>query len=370
MSRTDPTPTPRTESLAAILARPALVVAVLLGMAWAQFRPAPAPKPDPIPPPAPAQPAPAVAAAPAPTPEPEPEPARPPTPPEAPPAPAVIVPPVDREAVARAEADLDAASRDRARAEDRLAAARRALEVASTRVADAVARGRTLSRRVVDPSARIGSADAKVASARAERDRLAREVDALEKVEPPRARAILAKSAVARPTQGTEYHFEVRRNRVAFIDLDRLVDLVKADARLRMRAGGAGRGTINSLVGPVGSFSLRYRMARAVPDDLADLLDAREVTYNLQNWEVIPEGENRGDGIDSALAPVSEYGRALRRLNPDRDTVTLWVYPDGFALYRVLRDDLHARGFTVAARPLPAGMPIRGSPSGSLSAGQ
>ncbi len=48
----------------------------------------------------------------------------------------------------------------------------------------------------------------------------------------------------------------------------------------------------------------------------------------------------------------------------------MWIYPDGFALYRRLRDDLHARGFTVAARPLPDNMTIRGSPSGSLSAGQ
>jgi hypothetical protein len=48
----------------------------------------------------------------------------------------------------------------------------------------------------------------------------------------------------------------------------------------------------------------------------------------------------------------------------------MWVYADGFPLYRRLRDELHARGFLVAARPLPEGMTIKGSPSGSLSAGQ
>ena len=48
----------------------------------------------------------------------------------------------------------------------------------------------------------------------------------------------------------------------------------------------------------------------------------------------------------------------------------MWVYPDGFALYRKLRDDLHERGYTVSARPLPEGMAIRGSPAGSVSAGQ
>jgi hypothetical protein len=48
----------------------------------------------------------------------------------------------------------------------------------------------------------------------------------------------------------------------------------------------------------------------------------------------------------------------------------MWVYPSGFETFRRLRDQLHAQGYMVAARPLPEGVPVRGSPSGSLSAGQ
>ncbi|WP_435021968.1 hypothetical protein TA3x_002659 [Tundrisphaera sp. TA3] len=354
------------ESFARILARPLLVLLVLGAVAGlvlrrGEVRTPKAPRTEPA-----TAPRPVVVAAP-----PRPSPARPareeaPAPPP-PPAP----PQVDREAVARAEQALDAASRDRARADARLADAARSLEVATTRAAAEAAKSRTLVHRVRDPSARIQAASAKAQILRAERDRLAGEVVALDKVEAPKAKALLAKSAVAKPTEGTEYHFEVRRNRVAFIDLDRLVDQVKADARLRLRiGGGATRGAIAALVGPVGSFSLRYRMARAISDDLSDLLDAREVTYTLQSWEVIPEGENRGEPYEMTRSTSSEFGRAIRRLNPERDTITMWIYPDGFSLYRRLRDDLHERGFTVAARPLPAGMAIRGSPSGSLSAGQ
>ena len=72
----------------------------------------------------------------------------------------------------------------------------------------------------------------------------------------------------------------------------------------------------------------------------------------------------------STVSPASVYGRITHRINPSTATITLWIYPDGYPLYRRLRDDLHARGFLVAARPLPAGMSIRGSPGGSLSAGQ
>jgi hypothetical protein len=50
--------------------------------------------------------------------------------------------------------------------------------------------------------------------------------------------------------------------------------------------------------------------------------------------------------------------------------VTFWVYPDSFELYSRLRDELVSSGFSVAGRPLPEGMTIRGSPMGSVSAAQ
>jgi hypothetical protein len=202
-----------------------------------------------------------------------------------------------------------------------------------------------------------------------ERDKLKTELAALERVPQPKAKALMAKSAVAKPTDGTEYHFEVRGNRVAFIDIDRLVEMVKTDARIRLRSGGQ-RGRLGAIVGPVGSFSLRYELGRSMPEALAEIADVRESSYNLLGWEVVPEGNNRGESFEAIRASSSTYARAINRLNPGRDTVTMWIYPDGFPLYRTLRDDLHARGFLVAARPLPDGTAIRGSPVGSVSAGQ
>jgi hypothetical protein len=84
----------------------------------------------------------------------------------------------------------------------------------------------------------------------------------------------------------------------------------------------------------------------------------------------VPEFEGRGETYEQAKSPSSDFSRAINRLNPARATITMWIYPDGFVLYRKLRDELHAQGYLVAARPLPAGMAIRGSPAGSISAGQ
>ena len=358
----EPAPIRPVESYAAILARPVVILVALVAVWVIQTRPRPvrdpiavpaAPVLAPVPPPvAVAEPAPSPAPRPKRTPRPIPEPIE-----------------LDREAVARAEASLDEAARERARADGRLAAAEKALQAATIQAAQDRASSKTLASRVRDPSARIASASSQGGFLRGERDRLKNELAALERIPITKARPLLAKNAVAKPTDGAEYHFEVRRDHVSFIDLDRLVEMVKTDAKLRLRTGGM-RGRLGATVGPVGSFSLRYEMGRSIPDALADVLDVRDASYNLLGWEIIPGAQNRGEPFETTRASSSSYARALARLTPGHDTITMWIYPDGFALYRKLRDDLHTRGFLVAARPLPEGTSIKGSPVGSLSAGQ
>jgi hypothetical protein len=275
---------------------------------------------------------------------------------------------LDRAAVARAEAELDAASRDRGRAEGRLAEAQRTLAAATTEAAAATAASRKLAYRVRDPSAALARLSSQGGFVRAERDRLKNEVAALRQAPRPKPKSLIDRNPVSKPADGDEFHFEVRRNRVTYIDLDRLLKLVKADAQLRVRLADNQR-VIESKVGPVGSFSMEYVLRRA-PLGIEDLIERHGVSFDLRGWELVPEYEGRGEPYETCLQPFSEFARTLNRLNPERATITMWVYPDGFPLYRRLRDDLHARGFLVAARPLPEGTPIKGSPSGSLSAGQ
>jgi hypothetical protein len=361
------TPPVHTESYARILARPILVLVALAALAAWQFRPRPVEPKPPMPVPEPAAPVVAKAASvevppPPPPPKPAPRPKR--TPKPAPPAPVL-----DMAAMARAEASLDRASRERARADARLAEAEKALQAATVQAAKDLAESRALAGKVRDPSSRISAIVTKGGFLKGERDKLKNELAALERVPQPKSKALLARSAVSKPTDGTEYHFEVRHNRVSFIDLDRLVEMVKTDARIRLRQGGQ-RGRLAATVGPVGAFSLRYELGRSLPDAIAEIVDSRDSSYNLLGWEIIPDGNNRGDAYEATLSPSSTYARAVNRLIPGRDTITMWIYPDGFPLYRKLRDDLHAKGFMVAARPLPEGTSIRGSPVGSVSAGQ
>ena len=184
----------------------------------------------------------------------------------------------------------------------------------------------------------------------------------------PKATSILSKNPVARPAHAEEFHFELRRNRISFIDLERMLELAKSDAQVRLRIAER-TGVLASQVGPVGSFKLSYVLGRA-QSGIEELLERHSIRFDLRGWEIVPTSESRGESYESTRNPISEYSRAINRLTPGRAVVTMWVYPDSFALYRALRDELNGRGFSVAARPLPEGMTIRGSPMGSVSATQ
>jgi hypothetical protein len=280
-----------------------------------------------------------------------------------------VAPQPDRAVIALAEASLDAASRDRERAEARASGAARLLAQAAGQAALDASRAKKLAFLVRDPSTRIALASARGGFLRGERDKLEKELTALRQLPRPKSATILSKSPVARPASSDEYHFELRRERVTFINLEELMNRCKSDAQIRIRMADRPQ-EIASKVGPVGAFSLAYELVKAAPGSMEELIQRKSVRFDLHAWELLPESENRGETFEGTRNPISEFARAVNRMSPSRSTVTMWVYPDSFALYRRLRADLIEHGFSVAGRPLPEGMTIRGSPLGTQSAAQ
>jgi hypothetical protein len=278
-------------------------------------------------------------------------------------------PKLDQAAVGAAETTLDMVSRDRARADHRAAESARRLALTSAQTALDASRARKLAFVVRDPSTRIALAAARGGFLRGERDKLEKDVTTLRQLPRPKSASILSKSPVAKPAGSDESHFELKRNRVSFIDLDHLMELTLADAKIRIRMSDRMPG-ISNKVGPVGAFSLEYELVRAVPGSMDELISRKSVRFELRAWELVAESENRGETYDATQNPISEFARAVNRITPGRTTITLWVYPDSFTLYRRIRADLVDRGFSVAARPLPEGLTIRGSPMGTQSAAQ
>ena len=280
----------------------------------------------------------------------------------------IPVPKADPAPLIAAERDLaksKAALKAEAEQAERIAEQRREAELkalAARRDAEeALRRSRREGERLEAVRADLSAFDA-------DRVRFDQAIEAIQSAPHPREALNTSRSPVSRTVVGPESHFEVRGDRVAFIDLDRLLELAQVDARLRIRMSSPSR-SVRGTVGPVGPFLLSYEVGTSAIG-LALGRSGISASYTLLGFEVTSASRMRGETIDVALSPASEVGRALHRLDPSRSTITLWVYPDGFAMYRRLWDALHRAGFTVAARPMPEGMPIRGGPNGSRSSGQ
>lgn len=175
---------------------------------------------------------------------------------------------------------------------------------------------------------------------------------------------------LSQTVNGREAHFQLRGGRIAAIPLEQLVEQLKRSAQ-RQKYKLLDLPELTDTVGPLGGFRLRYTLARYEVSPEMSLSTGRGGSYaRLKRWTLIPVSGHLGEPVEPALAEGSEFRRALSKLRPGRHTITLWVYPDSFPAFRRIREELYAWGYSVAARPLPPGVPISGSPKGSKSAAQ
>lgn len=176
-------------------------------------------------------------------------------------------------------------------------------------------------------------------------------------------------TAVGRQVKGNEIHFRVSGGRVARVPLKKLVEEMKKDVGRRkswLMKFPLHRGT----VGPIDGFKMHYVIQRetsTLNDQLAT--GYGQVKLKLAGWRIEPASTLEGETADAALRTGSEFHRNLQFAEAGT-TLTFWVYPDSFGFYRKLLRASRVAGFQVAARPLPFGMPIAGSPRGTRSSGQ
>jgi hypothetical protein len=202
---------------------------------------------------------------------------------------------------------------------------------------------------------------------------LSEQIKELEQL-PAETKILRYRTPVSRPIQSEELLFELRRGRVTFIDLAPLLAEVKremGDRKDELKR----RWQVEGRTPAAGAFRLHYILER--DRGMFDVMgngappDASEsFSFGLSVGELEPIVENRGEDLQRAMAPQSEFRQVVDLIDPQQTTVTLWVYPDSFGLYRGLRDYLVARNIIVAGRPLPEGVPIGCSRRGTVSRGQ
>lgn len=180
---------------------------------------------------------------------------------------------------------------------------------------------------------------------------------------------------IAHTVHGEEAHFQIRNGLVAYVPIEELIDELRRQAR-ELVGQLRDLPEVGGTVGPVHGFRMRYTFARVdVPVEMADRGSRRTFIgggryAQLVEFTLAPERGDLGETLEEALDPQSDLRTRLAALPQGRTTVTLWVYPDGFEMFRTLRKELYLLGYQVAGRPLPEGVPISGSPHGSKSAAQ
>jgi hypothetical protein len=260
---------------------------------------------------------------------------------------------------------LDLAQAERARQEEALtqeAIRRRQLEQARAE-ADRVA-----SAQRPDPQLETSLTDLQ-----ARQEQLLDQLRDLER-QPAARRSLRYHVPVSKAVTFDEWHFECQNGRATFFPLGDLEAEINREIPRKIEALHQ-RWEVTDVTPVIGAFRLRYTAVRRKAG-LDELLGGnagphpREGFGGYVEWEAQPVALQRGETAEQALTEGSGFRRLVDRLDGSLSAVTFWVYPDSFGVYRQLRDYLVPRGFTVAARPLPYGKAIAGSPRGSASQGQ
>jgi hypothetical protein len=175
---------------------------------------------------------------------------------------------------------------------------------------------------------------------------------------------------ISRAVNGPEAHLLITNGRVLFVPLESLLQEFLSQAKQETYKL-QNQPELSDTVGPIEGFRLRYTLERHEfsPEEMRA---TRHNGYHiqLQKCTLVPTSNDLGEPVRMALEQGSEFREKLSKILPGRTTMTIWVYPDGFDAFRQIRKELYRLGYTIAARPLPAGEPIGCSPDGSKSAAQ
>lgn len=197
-------------------------------------------------------------------------------------------------------------------------------------------------------------------------------LDELKKLEsaPALKKELKYHAPLSKAVQIEEIFFECKNGRVAYIDLPAFMNEIKHsldDISHELRD----TYRVDRKTAAVGPYRLRYAVERErTVLDAGSTPPPSSFRYGLAEWVVEPLTPDRGETLEQALNEKSQFRRLVDPIDPTLTTVTFWVYPDSFALFRRLRDHLYERGHDVAGRPLPPDAPIAASRNGTASRGQ
>lgn len=200
-------------------------------------------------------------------------------------------------------------------------------------------------------------------------DKLYDQIESLQNYQPEVRELAHYATPLAKTVFGEEEHFRLSGGRLTYVPINQLVELMKQEAAVKARQMG-NRDTITSTIGPLSGFMCEYTLRRVGYERETSMGTATRQGVELDHFMLQAERPDMGETIEQALRPGSRFREVIGTFDPDRTTITVWTYPDSFHTFRDIKEDLFDLGFSTAARPLPEGHPIGGSPRGQRSASQ
>ncbi len=174
---------------------------------------------------------------------------------------------------------------------------------------------------------------------------------------------------MAKTVFGKELHFRLLRGKLTHLPWDEVVERLKEEASNQLwKLENAN--SITETAGPVGGFRIRYTLKKVESSTATKMGIVVQRRIELDHFQLVPVSEDLGEPVERALEPNSHFRSLLATVRPNDTTVTIWVYPDSFDQFRQIKSEIYKLGFLTAARPLPEGRLIGGSPQGTRSASQ
>jgi len=174
---------------------------------------------------------------------------------------------------------------------------------------------------------------------------------------------------MAKTVFGKELHFRLLDGRLTYVPWDDLVERLKNEAKQKLWKLKDAK-SITEEAGPIGGFRIRYRLKKVDnPIETKVGMMVRQ-TVELDFFEFVPVTDDLGEPFDAAMQANSQFQNRLATEDPKITTITVWVYPDSFDQFHVLKSQLYKQGYLTAARPMPDSRFMGGSPRGTRSAAE
>jgi hypothetical protein len=168
---------------------------------------------------------------------------------------------------------------------------------------------------------------------------------------------IVIKTPLVTPTQKNPRFFEIRNNKVTYIDDEKVgkeIEHLTSD--------------IPPCVQSEIPSSQAYELYRACLRDRASQLINFESQTNYYNVRMVnastfslmyePIESKPGESKNQLPIPTSNFNQVLAKLNPKKDYLAFIVRPDSFATFRIAREQAWKKGYNVGWEPHPTELPI------------